>query len=85
MLNVEKVATGLPPNILEHFYDLRALAMNAKALIRDYDEGSDELNAAGRVLSILSDKALEFANEADEFLLHLPGAQTTGESEVQHG
>lgn len=28
----EEIKTGLPPDILEHFYDLRALAMNASAM-----------------------------------------------------
>lgn len=79
MPNAEKVATGSPQDILNHFYDLRALAMNASAMTfiveDEIDGGSDELNAIRRVLSVLSDKALEFANEADEFLLVLHSRQ----------
>lgn len=73
-------ATGqsrLPPDILEHFYDLRALAMSASALSHIAEEGrgelgGDELNAIRRVLRCLADKALEFANEADAFSIHIP-------------
>lgn len=83
MLNTEKVAPGLPPDFMNRFYDLRALAMSVSAITHIAEEGrdelgGDELNAARRVLSILSDKALQFANEADEFLLHLPDTQTAG-------
>jgi hypothetical protein len=63
----------LPPDILEHFYDLRALAMSASAMTvaaeENSDKHSDELNAVRRVLSCLADKALWFANEADVFLI----------------
>lgn len=85
MPNAEKVATGLPPDLTNQFYDLRALAMNASAMtfiaeseMTGSQGSSDELNAIRRVLSVLSDKALEFANQADGFLMSLPDAQTTG-------
>lgn len=63
-------ASPTTPDTLGHFYDLRALAMSASAMTRTIDEGSDELNAVRRVLSCLADKALEFANEADEYAKH---------------
>lgn len=79
MSNTQKVATPLPPDILEHFYDLRALAMSASAMTYIVDEeidgGSSELDAIRRTLQFLSDKALQFANEADEYLLGITEAQ----------
>ena len=74
---------NLPPDILEHFYDLRALAMSASALSLDFDKESDELNAVRRVLKCLEDKALKFANEADEFLINNERFSVV-ESEAQH-
>lgn len=77
--------SGLPPGILQHFYDLRAMAMAASAMTIVI-EGSrsefrdvlgDELNAMRRVLTCLGDKALEFADEADLFLMNFGNTQTT--------
>lgn len=82
MLNVEEIKTGLPPDLTNQFYDLRALAMNARSLTYTVSESmegdSDELNAVRRVLKLLEDKALEFANQADEFLMSFPDTQTAG-------
>lgn len=68
---------------------LRALAMNARSLTYTVSESmegdSDELNAVRRVLKLLEDKALEFANQADEFLMSLPDTQTAWKSEAHHG
>lgn len=80
----EKLAAG-SSCILDHFYDLRALAMSASAMTHiieeNIDGGSDELNAIRRTLQCLSDNALQFANEADEFFLH---ALRDQESEAAH-
>jgi hypothetical protein len=72
MLNTEEKTLDLPPDILEHFYDLRALAMAASAMTLEINEGSDKLNVVRRVLQNLSDQALEFAKESDAFLIGVP-------------
>lgn len=74
----EEIIPGLAPDFMEQFYDLRALAMTASALTLEVDNESDELGAVRRVLRCLGDKALQFADEADVFLLNNSVAQRVG-------
>lgn len=82
MADANSIATPTPPDTIEQFLDLRALAGAVRALLEDADrklshqrEVSFSLDAGIRILSVLIEKADAFATEADVFEIELSHLQ----------